>query len=185
MTGQLLGSSGTAFYAGCALLLLAVAVVAVVLKPALALWALAVLFLTEDATQLPLDTSLVKTGTTHIYPADAVAVMLLLATAIYLIRQPPPARIMFPLAVAGVMFTVNLALGVATFGLQHAVNESRQWLYLLTATAFVIAVGSLDSPVLAAVVRACPRHDRPGLAGGGETWRALGHIPNRRQWPAG
>jgi hypothetical protein len=143
--GQLLGSPQTAFYAACALLLLAVAVVAVVLKPALALWALAVLFLIEFATPVPLDTSLVKAGTTHIYPADVVAVVLLIATAIYLIRQPPPARIMFPLAVAGVMFTVNLALGVATFGLQHAVNESREWLYLLTTTAFVIAVGSWTS----------------------------------------
>jgi hypothetical protein len=140
--GQLLGSPETTFYAACALLLLAVAVVAVVLKPALALWALAVLFLTEFATTIPLNASLVKSGSTHIYPADAVAAVLLIATAIYLIRQPPPARIMFPLAVAGVMFTVNLALGVATFGLQHAVNESREWLYLLTTTAFVVAVGS-------------------------------------------
>ena len=145
MTGQLLGSPETAFYAACALLLLAVAVVAIVLKPALALWALAVLFLTEFATPLPLDTSLAKAGTTHIYPADAVAVVLLIATAIYLIRQPPPARIMFPLAVAWVMFTVNLALGVATFGLQHAVNESREWLYLLTTTAFVVAAGPWTS----------------------------------------
>jgi hypothetical protein len=137
--GQLLGSPETAFYAACALLLLAVAVVAVVLKPALALWALAVLFLIEFATPVPLDTSLVKAGTTHIYPADVVAVVLLIAAAIYLIRQPPPARIMVPLAVAGLMFTVNLALGVATFGLHHAVNESREWLYLLTTTAFVVA----------------------------------------------
>ena len=71
--------------------------------------------------------------------------VLLIATAIYLIRQPPPARIMFPLAVAGVVFTVNLALGVATFGLQHAVNESREWLYLLTTTAFVVAAGPWTS----------------------------------------
>jgi hypothetical protein len=143
--GQLLGSTETAFYAACALLLLAVAVVAVALKPAVALWVLAVLFLTEYVTPLPLDTSLVKAGTTHIYPADAVAVVLLIVTAIYLIRQPPPARIMFPLAVAGMIFTVNLALGVATFGLHHAVNESREWLYLLTATAFVIAAGPWNS----------------------------------------
>jgi hypothetical protein len=101
-----------------------------------------VLFLTESATPLPLDASLVKTGSIHIYPADGVAVIMLIVTAIYLIRQPPPTRIMFPLGVAGAMFTVNLALGVATFGLQHAVNESREWLYLLTTTAFVIAVGS-------------------------------------------
>ena len=82
MIGQLLGSPETAFYAVCALLLLAVAVVAVVLKPAVALWALAVLFLTEFATTIPLDTSLVKAGSTHIYPADAVAVVLLIVTAI-------------------------------------------------------------------------------------------------------
>jgi hypothetical protein len=143
--GQLLGSPETAFYAVCALLLLAVAVVAVVLKPAIALWALAVLFLTEFATTIPLDTSLVKAGSTHIYPADAVAVVLLIVTAVYLIRQPPPARIMFPLAVAGVIFTVNLALGVAAFGLHQAVNESREWLYLLTTTAFVIATGPWTS----------------------------------------
>jgi hypothetical protein len=142
VTGQLLGSPGTVFYTVCALLLLAVAVVAVVLKPALGLWAVAILFLTGFASPVPLDTSLVKAGATHIYPADAVAVVLLTATAIYLIRQPPPARIMFPLAVAGVVFTVNLALGVTTFGLQHAVNESREWLYLLTTTAFVVAAGS-------------------------------------------
>jgi hypothetical protein len=143
--GQHLGSPETTFYAACALLLLAVAVVAVVLKPALALWAVAILFLTEFATQLPLDTSLAKAGTTHIYPADVVAVVLLFATAIYLIRQPPPARIMFPLAVALVVFTVNLALGVATFGLQHAVNESREWLYLLITTAFVVAAAPWTS----------------------------------------
>jgi hypothetical protein len=143
--GQLLGSPETAFYAACALLLLTVAVIAVVLKPALALWALAVLFLTEYATPVPLDTSLVKAGTTHIYPADAVAVVLLIATAIFLIRQPPPARIMFPLGVAGGVFTVNLALGIATFGLHHAVNESREWLYLLIATAFVVAAGPWTS----------------------------------------
>jgi hypothetical protein len=132
--GQLLGSPETAFYAACALLLLAVAVVAVVLKPALGLWALAVLFLIEFATPVPLDTSLVRAGSTHIYPADAVAVVLLIATAIYLIRQPPPARIMVPLALAGVMF-----------GLHHAVNESREWLYLLTTTAFVVAAGPWTS----------------------------------------
>jgi hypothetical protein len=145
VTGHLLGSPETAFYAACALLLLAIAVVAIVLKPALALWALAILFLTEFATTLPLDTSLAKAGTTHIYPADAVAVVLLIATPIYLIRQPPPARIMFPLAVAWVMFTVKLALGIATFGLQHAVNESREWLYFLTTTAFVVAAGPWTS----------------------------------------
>jgi hypothetical protein len=145
VTGQLLGNPQTAFYAACALILLAVAVVAIVLKPALALWALAVLFLTEFATPLPLVTSLAKAGATHIYPADVVAVMLLIATAIYLIRQPPPARIMFPLAVAWVMFAVNLALGVATFGLQHAVNESREWLYFLITTAFVVAAGPWTS----------------------------------------
>ena len=145
MIGQHLGSPETTFYAACALLLLAVAVVAVVLKPALALWAVAILFLTEFATQLPLDTSLAKAGTTHIYPANVVAVVLLFATASYLIRQPPPARIMFPLAVALVVFTVNLALGVATFGLQHAVNESREWLYLLITTAFVVAAGPWTS----------------------------------------
>ena len=145
MIGQLLGSPETAFYAVCALLLLAVAVLAVVLKPALALWILAVLFLVEFVTPIPLDTSLVKAGTTHIYPADAVAVLLLIVTAIYLIRQPPPARIMFPLAVAGVIFTMNLALGVATFGLHHAVNESREWLYLLTTTAFVVVAGPWTS----------------------------------------
>ena len=71
-----------------------------------------------------------------------VAVILLIVTAIYLIRQPPPGRIMFPLAVAGVIFTVNLALGVGAFGLQHAVNESREWLYFLATTAFVVAAGS-------------------------------------------
>ena len=145
MTGQPLGSPETTFYAACALLLLAVAVVAVVLKPALALWAAAILFLAEFATPLPLDMSLAKAGTTHIYPANVVAVVLLIATAIYLIRQPPPARIMFPLAVALMVFTVNLALGVATFGLQHAVNESREWLYLLITTAFVVAAGPWTS----------------------------------------
>jgi hypothetical protein len=143
--GQLLGSPETAFYAACALLLLAVAVVAVVLKPTVALWALAALYLTEYVTPIPLDTSLVKAGSTHIYPADAVAVVLLIASGIYLIRRPPPARIMFPLTVAGMIFTVNLVLGVATFGLHHAVNESREWLYLLTTTAFVIAVGPWTS----------------------------------------
>ncbi len=145
MIGQLLGSPETAFYAVCALLLLAVAVVAVVFKPAIALWALAVLFLTEYATPIPLDTSLVRAGSTHIYPADAVAVVLLIVTASYLIRQPPPARIMFPLAVAGLIFTANLVLGIATFGLHHAVNESREWLYLLTTTAFVVAAGPWTS----------------------------------------
>jgi len=143
--GHLLGSPETAFYAACALLLLAVAVVAVVLKPALALWALAVLFLTEFTTSVPLDTSLVKAGSTHIYPADAVAVVLLIAAAIYLIRQPPPARIMFPLAVAVLIFTVNLVLGIAAFGLHHAVNESREWLYLLITTAFVVTAGPWTS----------------------------------------
>ena len=53
MIGQLLGSPETAFYAACALLLLAVAAVAVVLKPALALWALAVLFLTGARPRSP------------------------------------------------------------------------------------------------------------------------------------
>ncbi len=145
MTGQLLAGPQTAFYAACAVLLLAVTVVAVVLKPALALWALAVLFWTEFATQIPLDTSLVRAGTTHIYPADALAVLLLIATVIHLIRRPPPARIMLPLSVAGAMFAANLSLGVAAFGLHHAINESRDWLYFLTATAFVVATGPWTS----------------------------------------
>ena len=108
MIGQLLASPETAFYAACAVLLLAVAVVAVVLKPALALWALAALFLIEDATPVPLDTSLapngIGAGSTHIYPADALIAVMLIATVIHLIRRPPPARIMAPLSVAGAVF---------------------------------------------------------------------------------
>jgi hypothetical protein len=143
--GQLLASPELAFYVASAVLLLAVAVVAVVLRPALALWALAVLYLTEFATPIPLDTSLVRAGATHIYPADALAVVLLIATVILLIRQPPPARIMLPLSVAGAMFAANLSLGIARFGVHHAVNESRQWLYLLVTTAFVVASGPWTS----------------------------------------
>jgi hypothetical protein len=143
--GQLLASPQLAFYVACAVLLLAVSVVAVVLRPALALWALAIVYLTEFAAPVPLVTSLVKAGTTHIYPPDALAVVMLIATVIYLIRQPPPARIMLPLSVAGVMFAANLSLGIARFGLHHAVNESRQWLYLLVTTAFVVAAGPWTS----------------------------------------
>lgn len=145
MIGKVLANPEIAFYAACALLLLAGAVAAMVLKPVLALWALAYLYATEYAVPVPLDTSLVKAGSTHIYPADALAAVLLIAAAINLIRRPPPARIMVPLSVAGTVFAMNLVLGVARFGLHHAVNESREWLYLLVTTAFVVTAGPWTS----------------------------------------
>jgi hypothetical protein len=145
MISQLLANPETPFFVACALLLLAVAVIAVVLKPVLALWALAVLYAAESATPVPLDASLLKTGSTHIYPADALAVVLLIATAVNLVRRPPPARIVIPLTVAGAAFAMNLGLGIAAFGLHHAVNESREWLYLLVTTAFVVTAGPWTS----------------------------------------
>lgn len=138
MSGQLLTGPQGAFYLACALTLLALAVVAVVHKPAVGLWALVIVFATEDATPIPLDTSLLQAGGTHVYPADVLSVVLLLAAVVFAIRRPPPARIMVPLAVAGTVFAVNLYRGVAQFGLQHATNESREWLYFLVTIAFVV-----------------------------------------------
>jgi hypothetical protein len=141
MSGQLLAGPQGFFYLACALILLAVAVIAVVLKPVLALWGLAAVFATEAATPVPLDTSLLRAGGTHIYPADVLSVVLLLATLVFLIRRPPPARIMVPLSVAGTVFAVNLYRGVTQFGLQHATNESREWFYFLVTVAFVVTAG--------------------------------------------
>lgn len=141
MTGLLASGPQAAFYVAAALVLLAVAVSAVVLRPVIALWALAAVFAAELATPVPLDTSLLHAGGTHIYPLDLLSVVMLLATVIFLIRQPPPARIMLPLAIAVAVFTVNLARGIGQFGLRHAVNESREWLYLLVAIGFVVAAG--------------------------------------------
>lgn len=141
MTGQLLSSPQGIFYLACALVLLSVAVLAVVVKPVLALWALGAVFATEVATPIPLDMSLLKAGSTHIYPLDVLSVVMLLATVIFLIQRPPPARIMLPLSVAGAMFAINLYLGISEFGLRHATNESREWLYFFVTSAFVIAAG--------------------------------------------
>jgi hypothetical protein len=141
MTGQLLAGPQGLFYLACALTLLAFAVIVVALKPVLGLWALAAVFATEDATPIPLDTSLLRTGSTHIYPADVLSVVLLLATVVFVIRRPPPARIMVPLSVAGTVFAVNLYRGVTQFGFHRATNESREWLYFLVTIAFVVAAG--------------------------------------------
>lgn len=141
MTGGLLAGPQGDFYLACALILLAVAVFAVVLKPMLALWALAVLFAAEQATPVPLDASLLRAGGTHVYPFDVLSVVMLLATVIFLIRRPPPARIMVPLSVAGAVFAINLCQGISEFGLRHATNESREWLYFVVTTAFVVAAG--------------------------------------------
>jgi hypothetical protein len=145
MTGQLAASPQAVFYAASAALLLAVAVLAVVLKPVLALWALAAVFAAELATPVPLDTSLLRAGGTHIYLADILGLVMLIATVINLIRRPPPARIMLPLSAAGAVFAANLYAGVAEFGLRHAVNESREWLYILVTTAFVVTAGPWTS----------------------------------------
>lgn len=144
MSGLLAGPQGS-FYLACALILLTLAVILVVLKPVLGLWMLAVLYATEEATPVPLDTSVLRSGSTHIYPADVLSVVLLLATLVFVIRRPPPARIMVPLSVAGAVFAVNLYRGVTQFGLQHATNESREWLYFLVAIVFVVAAGPWDS----------------------------------------
>ncbi len=141
MSGQLLAGPQGLFYLACALILLAAAVIVVVLKPVLGLWALAAVFATEDATPVPLDTSLLRAGGTHVYPADVLSVVLLLATLVFMIRRPPPARIMVPLSVAGTVFAVNLYRGVTQFGLQHATNESREWFYFLVTIAFVVTAG--------------------------------------------
>ncbi len=141
MSGQLLAGPQGFFYLACALILLASAVIVVVLKPVLGLWALAAVFATEEATPIPLDTSLLRAGATHLYPADVLSVVLLLATLVFLIRRPPPARIMVPLSVAGTVFAVNLYRGVTQFGLQHATNESREWFYFLVTVAFVVTAG--------------------------------------------
>lgn len=144
MSGLLAGSQGL-FYLACALILLALTVILIVLKPVLGLWMLAALYATEEATPVPLDTSVLHSGSTHVYPADVLSVVMLLATLVFVIRRPPPARIMVPLSAAGAVFTVNLYRGVAQFGLQHAVNESREWLYFLVAIAFVVTAGPWDS----------------------------------------
>lgn len=145
MSGQLLAGPQGVFYLACVLVLLTLAVVMVVLKPVVALWALALAFATENATPVPLDTSVLQAGSTHIYPVDVLSVVLLLATVIFIIRQPPPARIMVPLSLAAAVFVVNLYRGVTQFGLQHATNESREWLYFLVTIAFVVTAGPWDS----------------------------------------
>jgi hypothetical protein len=139
--GQLAASPESAFFAASAVLLLAAAVLAVVFKPVIALWALTILFAAESATPVPLDTSALMAGGTHLYPADVLSVVMLAATVIQVVRRPPPARIMLPLSAAGAVFAVNLYLGFAQFGLRHATNESREWFYLLVTTAFVITAG--------------------------------------------
>jgi len=142
MIGQLgAGGPQAIFYVACAVILLAAAVLAVVLKPVLALWALAVVFAAELATPVPLDASLLRAGGTHVYPADVLIVVMLIAAVIHLIERPPPARIMLPLSAAGAVFAANLYRGIAEFGLRHAVNESREWFYFLVTTAFVVATG--------------------------------------------
>src|SRR5204863_2977738 len=90
VSGQLLAGPQGAFYLACALALLTLAVIVVVHKPVVGLWALAVVFATEDATPIPLDTSLLRAGSTHVYPADVLSIVLLLATAVFAIRRPPP-----------------------------------------------------------------------------------------------
>jgi hypothetical protein len=169
VTGQLATDPQTTFYAACAVLLLAVGVLAVVVKPVLAMWALAVLFVADMATPVPLDTSLLRVGASNIYPVDVLSVVMLIATAILFIRRPPPARIMLPLTAAGAIFVVNLYNGIKQFGLDHATNESREWLYFFATTAFVVAAGPWTS-----------RFWRPwfalalGLAG--LTWLGLGRY---------
>jgi hypothetical protein len=141
MSGLLAASPQGIFYVACGALLLAVAVLALVLRPILALWALAGVFAAELASPVPLDTSLLRAGATHVYPADVLTVMMLIATVINLIRRPPPARIMLPLSAAAAVFAANLYRGAAEFGLRHAVNESREWFYFLATTAFVVVTG--------------------------------------------
>jgi hypothetical protein len=60
MSGQLLVGPQGAFHVGCALVLLAVAVIAVVYKPVIAPWAVGAAFAVEDAMPVSLDTSLLR-----------------------------------------------------------------------------------------------------------------------------
>jgi hypothetical protein len=52
---------------------------------------------------------------------------------------------MLPILVADSVFVINLYRGISEFGLRPATNESREWLYFLVTTAFVVAAGPWGS----------------------------------------
>ena len=179
---QLLGAPESAFYAACALLLLVVAVLTVVLKPALALWVLAVLFSDESRTPSPWTRPWSRPGHPYL-PGRRGRHGVLIATAVHLIRPPPPPGSCSRCG-SGVILAVNLALGVAAFGLPHAVTGCREWLSLLTAAALVVVAGPWTSRFWRPwFVLPSARSAWPGWG-----WRDMACTrphPDRHQWPAG
>ena len=101
-------------------------------------------FLLFDATAPPLLELVVQFGTTSVYPIDMVSLALLSVGTWRLVVEDiyGPAKI--ALVVLVVLLTTNLLWGVGEFGVEHATNQSRFWLTIISGVVYGATVRSWD-----------------------------------------
>ena len=95
-----------------------------------AAWALVAAFVTTQGIVPSLNIQATQGGIT-LYALDVVAGLMLAIGVSRLVTRASPPSILLPLAALSALFMIHVAWGIATFGLQVAVNGSRSWLYLL------------------------------------------------------
>ncbi len=70
-------------------------------------------------------------GAITIYALDLVAGIMFAIGVAQLVARANPPSVFLPLAALSVLFTLHVALGIVSFGLQPAVTGARPWLYFI------------------------------------------------------
>lgn len=141
---MLIADSQALFYAVTAAVLLSAATVVLRWRPEAGVGLLvSVLVLGPDLRDPVLSVGL-RVGGYDLALLDALAVVMLAGAVVHgLVTKRGGAHVVL-LLVLGALLAVNVLRGVAAFGLQQAVNESRQWFYLLATVAFGVTLPLRD-----------------------------------------
>jgi hypothetical protein len=136
-----LANPSTALLVGSALITFAAIVILFTEHPETGFWAIGIVFLLTAATPVPLLPSGLTLGGVNWYPMDILCAALVPAAFFRLVRDPLPASLGVPFGIAAAACVLNVLRGVAEFGMQHSVNEAREWIYFFVVTGFVLSAG--------------------------------------------
>lgn len=100
-----------------------------------AAWALVAIAVPTTAIVPAVELRVTATGM-NLYALDLVTGLMLAIGFTRLFTQRTPSVLAFPLAALSIAFVIHAAWGMAEFGLQAAVNNLRDWLYLLGPLVF-------------------------------------------------
>jgi hypothetical protein len=116
--------------------LVTVALGALFVRSALsAAWVLVGVWVVSDAIVPPLGLQVTLSGLT-IYGLDVVIGLMFVIGAWRLVTRPNPPALFVPLAALSLFLVLHALWGLRTFGLQQAVNGSRDWLYFIGPLVF-------------------------------------------------